>query len=217
MKSWVRATLISFVLVGGTVFFAYHSLNELNNTLDNISAAYIAIANTRAVSLSNKTNGGISITTPETASTTEVTSATTTPEAISAAAALTSVKLSFVFPQKSNEVYVGCTYQIPLQASTTIRSLGAALIDADTREAVGPIASGLAKVTKIESDAQSLDWKVGAVWPGEYFILISKVNDIEIETKSKFFMIRAMPKDISASKRGTICKESDGFFAAVAN
>ncbi len=217
MKSWARSTLISFVLVGGTVFFAYHSLNELNTTLDNISAAYIAIADTRAISLSNKTNGDISTTTLETASTTEVTIATTTPIIISTVATAASVKLSFVFPPKNSEVYVGCTYQIPLQASTTIHSLGAALIDTSTGEAVGPIASGLAKVTKIESDAQSLDWKVGAVWPGEYSILISKANDIEIETKSKSFMIRAMPKDISASKRGTLCKEADGFFAAVAN
>ena len=99
-----------------------------------------------------------------------------------------------------------------MQSSTTIHSLETALVDAGTRETTGPIASGLARENKIEPNSQSLDWKVGVVWPGEYFILISKINGVEIETKSKFFMIHEIPEGISTSERESMCKKSNGSF-----
>lgn len=215
MKNWIRVALISFTLVGGTAFFAHQSLNQFDNALANLSASYIAIANTPPISFSDKTSGEqISTTTPETASTTTQEIASTTTLKIASASATSSatatdIKLSFVFPKK-NEVYIGCTYKIPLQSSTTIQSLEAALVDSNTGETIGPIASGLAKVNKIKPDSQSLHWKVGVVWPGEYHILLSKINGVETGIKSKFFILYKIPEDISASERGKICKESGG-------
>lgn len=93
-----------------------------------------------------------------------------------------------------------------------ISSLETALVDAGTRENVGPIASGLARAYEIKSGSQGLEWKVGVVWPGEYFILISEINGIEKEVESKYFMIHKMPENISIDEKEEICKKSDGLF-----
>jgi hypothetical protein len=72
--------------------------------------------------------------------------------------------------------------------------LKTALLDAGTREAIEPIASGLARENKIEPNSQNLDWKVGEVWPGKYYIKVSNINGVDLE--SKVFTIRKMPKGI---------------------
>jgi hypothetical protein len=215
MKNWVRVAAISSVLIGGTVFFAYQSLNQFNSTLNNLSASYIAIAvaNTRSLALSDKMNREqISTTTLETISTTTPQDiSTSSPIIISTAATSTEVKLSLVFPPKSNDVYTGCTYQIPLQSSTTIRSLKTALIDAGTRETIGPIASGLAKEDiNIEKGSQNLKWKIGAVWSGTYYIKVSNINGTAAEIQSKVFQINKMSADITTDEQKNICKKSGG-------
>jgi len=89
-----------------------------------------------------------------------------------------------------------------------ISSLEAALIDAGVREAIPPKTSGLAKENIIEKESQNLNWKVGFVWPGAYYIKISKINGVEAVFRSKVFEINNMPKGISAAEREKICKES---------
>ncbi len=198
MKNWIRIILACFVLLGGTALFAYQSLNQFNNALDNLSASVLTIANTPPIPFSDKTN--------------KEQISTTTPETTSTSATSTDLKLSFIFPQKGSEVYIGCTYQLSFQSSTIIRSLETALIDAVTIETVEPIASGLARENKIEPNSQSLNWKVGVVWPGEYYIKVSNINGVDLENKSKVFTISKMPKGISADEREKICKESDSSF-----
>ena len=213
--------MISFVLVGGAAFFVYHSLNQFNNTLDNLSASSFAIANIPPVLFSDKTNKEqIPTSTPEIISTTATstdisttaTSTLVTSTDISTTATSTDLKLSFSFPKKNSEVYIGCAYQLSFQSSTTIRLLETALIDDGTNETVEPIASGLARENKIEPNSQSLDWKVGVVWPGKYYIKVSNINGADLKSYSKVFTIRKMSKGISADKREKICKESNGSF-----
>ncbi len=194
MASRIYIAIIVLVLIGGTLSFGYWSIDQFNlalNTFDtslNQLSASLA-ANTRPIP--NNT----------TATTTDVVEiATTTPD------------VTITFPAKGKDVYIGCTYQLSLQSSTTIRSLETTIVDAGTGEVAGPIASGLARINKLEQNSQSLDWKVGEVWHGEYFILLSKINGVEIETKSKYFMIHKMSENVSASKREKICKESNGSF-----
>mgnify|MGYP001558495791 CR=1 FL=1 len=223
MKNWIRVASVFSVLVGSTALFGYWSLNQFDNALNNLSASYIAVTNTPLTSFSDKTNEEqiltaaleiTSTTTPEVISTTTPeaisTSATSTPSETPFLTGSTDLKLSFVFPKNNNEFYIGCTYQISLQSSTTIHSFGVALVDAGTEEAAGPIASGLARENKIEPDSQSFNWKVGEVWPGEYFISMSKVNGVEMKTKSEYFTIHKMPQDISVSERENMCKGSGG-------
>lgn len=184
MNSWKRIIIAVFVLIGSAVFFGHWSLNQFNNAFDNLSTSYVA--NISSVSPSSKINNNQIST--------------------------TSLEMSFTFPQKGDGVYIGCTYQISWQSSTTINSLETALIDAGTREAAGPIASGLAKENTIGKDSQNLKWKVGVVWPGAYYIKISKINGVDTEFRSKVFEINRMLTNISTDEQENICKESGGSF-----
>src|SRR3989344_3302421 len=213
MKNWIRIFLVCFVLIGGTAFFVYQLSNQFNNALDNLSASSFAIAKIPPIHFFDKTNKEqIPTSTPETISIPAVSTdpiSTSTPETISTSATSTDdLKLSFIFPKKNNEVYIGCTYQLFFQSSTIIRLLETALIDAGAIEIIEPIVSGLARENKIEPNSQSLDWKVGVVWPGEYYIKVSNVNGIDLENYSKVFTISKMPKGISVDEREKICKES---------
>jgi len=93
-----------------------------------------------------------------------------------------------------------------------MRLLEIALFDDGTNKSIGPSTSGLARENKIESNSQSLDWKVGVVWPGKYYIKVSNINGVELENYSKTFTIKNMPKGISIGEKEKLCKESDGSF-----
>ena len=193
--------MVCFVLIGSTAFFVFHFLNQFNKALDNLTASTFTIAKIPPVSLSNKTNKApIPASAPET---------TPTP---ATSAESTDLRLSFIFPKENSEVYIGCTYQLSFQSSATIRLLETALIDAGSRDAIEPDASGLAVENKIGPNSQSLDWKVIPIWPGEYYIGVSKINGVDLESRSDVFTIRKMPKDISVGEKGKICKESGGSF-----
>lgn len=180
--------------------FGYWSINQFDSVFDNLSAPYVANILTAS---SFKKDAYLVSTSPEIsgelATSTSSGQATTTPP-----------ELSFTFPQKDTGVYIGCTYPISWQSSTTIISLETALIDAGTRESVGPIASGLAKENTIEKDSQNLKWKVGTVWPGKYYIKISKVNNINAENQSGVFKVNKMPKRIGEEEKTDICQSSGG-------
>lgn len=219
MSGWKYISIVVLILLGGTVYFGYWALSQYNLALDTYSDSYSQLsvslaAYTKAVlgrtAATTTDISGISTTTPETISTTTPQNiSASSPIIISTPAASTDLKLSFIFPNKDNEMYTGCTYQIPLQSSTTIRSLGTALIDAGTRETIGPIASGLAKENSIEKGSQNLEWKVGVVWPGTYYIKVSNINGIAAEIRSKVFRIIKMPVD-NTDEQKNICKKSGG-------
>ncbi len=191
MKSWKRITLVVFVLLGSTTFFGYWSFGQFDTVFDTLNASYLASTLSASSFHQTVTKRDVSTTSPEIA----------TPVASS-----TDVELSFTFPQEDEGVYISCTYHISWQSPTTISSLETALIDAGTREPAGPIASGLAKENTIEPDAQNLTWKVGVVWPGEYYIKISKINGVEAEFKSKVFEINKMPEG-SDEEDNNLCPE----------
>lgn len=211
MSGWKYISIIVSILLGGTGYFGYWALSQHNLALDTYGASYSQLGASFAAYSKSVLDQTTATTTDslEISTTTPQTISTTTPIILSTSATSTEVKLSFIFPKKNNDVYIGCTYQIPLQASTTIHSLGAALIDAGTRETIGPIASGLAKENAIEKNSQNLSWKVGVVWPGKYYIKVSNINGIDVETRSNVFTISKMPNDISAAEREKKCKQSD--------
>jgi len=208
--AWKRIILVIFVLIGGVIFFRYWSINQFNQAFDDLSAfSYVAIVNTPSFFSDKTKKEQTPTTTPEIIST----PATSTDETIILSAGTSAdLELSFTFPQKNDEVYIGCAYQLSWQSSTTISLLKTALVDAGTRESMGPIASGLAKENAIEKDSQNLSWKVGVVWPGEYYIKVSNINGVDLETRSKVFTISKIPEGISADEKEKICKESNSSF-----
>ena len=175
--------------------FGYWSMGQFNQAFYNLIISYLA--NSHSVYPVFKQNTGLVSASPEISG--EFTTSTD-PE------------LFFTFPQNNTRVYVGCTYQISWQSSTTIHSLESVLVDAGAGESVGPIASGLVKKNEIGPNSQSLDWKVGVVLPDEYYINASNINGVDLENYSKVFTISTMPKGISVDEREKICKESNSSF-----
>jgi len=192
MKNWIRIFLICFVLVGGTMSFGYWSINQFDDAFDSLTASLFAIippVNPR-------------LTVSETSTSASSTSPTNQNDLDS--------KFQLIFSPKKNGVYIGCTYEISWLASTTIKSLETALIDAGTRKPIGPIASRLAKENNIEANSQSLKWKVGVVWPGEYFISISNVNGVATDERSRKFIINEVPNGSDEKEQKNLCEETGG-------
>lgn len=209
MKSWKRITLVVFVLIGGALSFGYWSIEQFNQVFDNLGVSYLA--NIHSVQQSFKQNTELASTSLDISGefvvSTDSELASASSEISVTLAPPTDPELSFTFPQKDTKVYIGCTYQISWQPTTMISSLEAALIDAGAREAVGPETSGLAKENTIEEESQNLNWKVGfSVWPGAYYIKVSKINGVESEFRSQVFKISQMPKGIDEKERINICR-----------
>ena len=199
MKDWKRIVLVVFVLLGATLSFRYWSLNQFDDVFENLSASYIAIS-----PIVHKL--------PTTATSTPVaaTSTPTTSEASSTSSSDIDPKFQLIFSPKKNGVYIGCTYEISWLASTTIKSLETVLIDAGTRKPTGPVASGLAKENTIDADSQVLEWKVGVIWPGEYFISISNVNHMATDERSQKFIVNEIPNGSNKKEQKNLCEETGG-------
>lgn len=196
MKNRARIFLVCFILVGGTTLFAFRSLNQFNNALDDLSASSLAVASTPPNSFSVKTNKS------------QILGATT--QIAKTPAAKTDLGPSFVFPKKGDELYMGCTYRLSFRSGAATSSLTTVLVDAGSRDLVEPSVSGLATENKIEPNSQSLDWKVGVFWPGEYYIKATSANGVVF--RSGVFKLKWMPKDISAGEKQKLCMELGGSF-----
>jgi len=220
MKSSKRIALVMFILIGSTIFFSYWSINQFNQVFDqvfdNLSSAYLADVPPAYSSL--KQRAGLVFGSPEIsgelATSTDSELASTSTEMLVIVATSTDptdpVERYFTFPKKDTKVYIGCTYSISWQSSTMINSLETALIDVGTREPIGPIASGLAKENTIERDSQNLEWRVGVVWPGKYFISISNVNGVATDERSQKFIINEIPNGSDEKEYKNLCEETGG-------
>lgn len=177
MSSWKYITLVVCVLIGAALFFGNWVSKQFKYAFNNFDASYNQLSaslttNTKLVS-ENK------ITTPTDFS--EI--------------ATTTLDISIIFPKKEDDVYIGCDYEISWESNSTIKSIDIALVDAGTLKPAGPIASGLS-ATSSETELKGLDWKVGNVWPGQYYILISKINNQNIDKKSGIFIVNPKTEGI---------------------
>ncbi|MBU1348872.1 hypothetical protein KJ781_02290 [Patescibacteria group bacterium] len=207
MKHSIRVFLICLVLVGGTAIFAYELLNKFNVVFDDLSASGYAMALQPIPTVDKADTEQVPTSTSETIPAT----ATSTDLVISTdIATSTDLTFSFIFPKQDSALYFGCTYKLSFESSTTVHSLATAVIDAGTLDTVEQVASGLAMEHEIEPNTQSVDWKVGVAWPGEYSISASNINGTGSgKSYSAIFTIKMMPKGISAIERLKICEESN--------
>ena len=164
MGSWKYITLIVLLLVGCTLFFRQWSLHQFDVAFKTFDVSYnelaSSIAATNTIIVSNATS----------------TQSAETPD------------MTLTFPQKGNVLYVGCNYTVTWNATSSITALEIALVDAGTRKPSGPKTSGLSS-TSSPAQIESLHWKVGNVWPGNYFIAISSINGNTVDKKSDVFTI----------------------------
>jgi hypothetical protein len=210
MKDWKRIFLVVSLLIGATLTFGNWSLNRFNDVFDSIMATPVVITipvSSRLQEVETSTS-----TTMITASSTNATSTATSTASSTTQLVLNDLDTNFelIFSPAKGAVYVGCTYEISWTASTTINSLSTALIDAGTGKPTGPIASRLAKENIIAVPSQNLKWKVGVVWPGEYYISISSVNGVDFDTKSKKFLIMEIPSGLAVEAKNNLCEETGG-------
>lgn len=217
MQHWVRIVLAVLMLLGGTLSFGYWSLRQFDTIFDNLDTPYVANTLTASSSFKEDADGEFAsremsdaLATPTDGIIPPFTATTTTASTTPVTATSTDLEFSFTFPQKGDEVYIGCTYPISWQSSTTVQSLETALIDAGTRKPVGPIASGLARGNIVEQGSQNLKWQVGIVWPGEYFIELSKINGVEVDFRSKVFETNKIPAGMSEAEKTARCQSSGG-------
>ncbi|PCI29851.1 hypothetical protein COB55_01380 [Candidatus Wolfebacteria bacterium] len=206
----MRIILVTFVLVGSVAFFGYWSIGQFNQVFDDLSISNLANNHlvyqslSRPVTKRASTTPHISLDIADIPDTEDIATSTDL-EAVSTS---TVHELSFTFPQGDTEVYIGCTYPMSWDLSMTVDSMSVMLVDAGTRIAVEPGASGLERENTVEEDSKNIDWEVGPVWAGEYYIKIFKVNDTDTEIRSKVFVINNMPENTSTSEKEGICEES---------
>ncbi|MEK7613451.1 MAG: hypothetical protein AAB439_01070 [Patescibacteria group bacterium] len=179
MSKLLYISIVALILLGGVSYFGYWALNQNKLALDAYDVSYNQL--------------GTSLT----AYTQLILERATDKDTLGAA---TASEVSFTFPTEGDELYIGCDYQVAWETATTtstssvaVKSLDIALIDAETREVIGPIASGLS-ATSTDTESTYLDWKVGKVWPGKYHILISKINEQKTSTESAEFTVRQVPE-----------------------
>jgi len=193
MKDRTRIVLVVSLLLGATLSFSYWSLNQFDAVFDSLAASPAT-----SYSPVNPRLAAVSETSTSTSSTPP-----TNQNGLDS-------NFQLIFSPKGDGVYMGCTYEISWSASTTIQSLETALVDAGTRKPIGPKTSGLAKESSIEASSQSLKWKVGVVWPGEYFISILNVNGVAADERSRRFMIHEIPSGSDEKEQKRLCEETGG-------
>jgi hypothetical protein len=191
MEGWKRILVVASILIGSVCFFGYWSLSQLNQVFDtlslNLSAA--SVAHTQTVSSFLEKEADV---------------ASTSPAVFNVFATSTKDGVSFTFLQQDTGLYGGCTYPILVQASTTIASVEAILVDAETRDPVASKVSGLAKAQAL-GKSQDISWKVGAVPPGDYYIKVSKIDGATVAVRSSAFSIQRMKEGLTEKEKESLC------------
>jgi len=174
MNAWKRIALIAFLLVGATLSFGYWSLREFSLAIAKLDNSYSELS-LSAIALTSLQNSR------------QVKTATSTPQ------------VSFNYPIAGDKLTAGCSYDISLTSSTTINSRELTLIDAVSDRSIDAESSGLATSTTPSKSGQ-IPWTIGKVTDGEYYLSISKINDLQVEEKSGVFKIKESPNSSSTPK-----------------
>lgn len=192
MKNTIRIIFIVIIFLGGAWGFRYWALDNFDSSLSIIDESLI-IPN---IIPQNNSSTIVDINTEDLSYSD---TSTDIPLIIES-------DLSFEFPKKDDVVYEGCSYQINLNSSTKIINTNMSLVDLGTRQSSGPVASGLPKEILFENN--NFKWKVGNVWPGQYYILLSSVNNQELSKKSPVFNIKKIPDNVTKSNIDEFCKNN---------
>lgn len=194
MKNAIKIFSYVFVLIGGTLVFAYWSLNSFDQVFSSIdSAQQSSLAN--VISINNIPESNSIATTTQEDQEIE-TPNTITPDINN---------FEFTFPSKPTDFYKGCEYTISWQ-DLGIDSVNMTLIDAGNRKAIGPTVSGVPRSLSGKS-LQSFDWKVRNIWSGKYYIEASSINGNEIQKRSAVITLVDIPIDITPENIDDFCQK----------
>ncbi len=198
MKNISRITLFIVIFIGGSLAFRYWALDNFNLAFSDFDKVSVASSYIKETSKNEIISGEIvvPVVLNETTKILPVVEKEIKPE-----------DLSFIFPLKGSSLYQGCKYDVILDSSSSINNIDYALVDVGTRTPIGPVSSGLPKNAQMEI-ANAIEWKVGNVWPGAYYILTSNINDKDIKKRSDFFNIKKIPSDVNLKDIEDFCKNN---------
>lgn len=190
-KDWKRIMLTSMFLVGTAGAFGYWSISEFNKALSNVDK------NEYPASVINPVNVGASvIDTVSTMASTPISTSTsidvfvaTSTNATSTIVDLDPKTFSLTFPAKGDVLYTGCTYGLKWASSTKASSFDLWLVDDSKLEKLKPSSSGLVG-TSSYGFFGILPWTVGDVDQGTYYILVSKIDGVDITYRTDKFSIK---------------------------
>ncbi len=180
-------------LVGTAGAFGYWSVSEFNKALSSVDrneypASVIRPIDSSAVINSIAYNTQVTTSTVGTTSV-DIVSTSTITEAPTLIENLDPKTFSLNFPAKGDVLYTGCTYGLKWASSTKASSFDLWLVDDSKLEKLKPSSSGLVG-TSSYGFIGILPWTVGDVDQGTYYILISKIDGVDITYRTDKFSIK---------------------------
>ena len=201
MKHTLRIIFFSIVLMGGALYFGYWAHNRFNQAFTDIDTATTTVVAHSVVAHASIPTLPTPQATPKPDISTPAQPETPKPTAVVLPKESTK-DFAFTAPTKGMTLYQGCTYTIAW--SPEVSTVAMALVDAGTREHMGPVTSGIPK-TVTGAAKKSIEWKVGSVWPGQYYILTASINDAAKVVKSGTFDIESIPKTMTPEQAKSLC------------
>lgn len=211
MKNAKRIILVTILLIGGTLIFGYWSLRQFdlvfNNTTEtSITKSIFSIfSKDKKNEVKDETNEEFPAPivqdveeSPLVIETNIITNQEESEER--------ELNLTFFSPVKENNFFIGCKYNIIWRSEVASDQLVFSLVDAGMRKKVSTFKSGMPENTTI-TNAKSLEWKVGDVWPGRYYVLISGASDEYLKKRSEVFEIKQIPQGTSPNLIADFCKK----------
>ncbi len=99
-------------------------------------------------------------------------------------------RYNFIKPKKDQILYKGCTYDIALDFADgdSPEYMGISLADFGTKKFVSKDISGLKNSITLKDN--SFKWYIGDIWPGEYYLMVSMINGVDVNVVSNKFIIQ---------------------------
>ncbi len=195
MKHFKRIAITSTILIGSTLAFGFWALNKFNNAFSDIDEAYKIhtinpYKNPNQITQFSQSTSTATSTTVASLETSNHIASTTTKNTETTQEKNTNTGFKFTFPKKDTNIYTNCSYKISWNSSD-VKSINLSLVDAGTKK---PLLKtyGIPKNLSGEN-LTGFDWKVGFVWPGEYYILAGDINNVNWQEKSPVFTVVDTP------------------------
>lgn len=193
MNHWKKILSIAIILVGGTAIFGYWAINEFDKVFSRLVDTNNQVA--KAGDLVSIVESSVVVSTS-----TDSTVSTSTPVEIAITTLISGYfdpnNFSIITPQKGNTLYVGCNYNVKWNEPNLLSDADLWVVNAETIEKVHPSTS-LLSVSSTTEPVSNIDWKIGNIATGTYYILFSKINDQDFTYRSDKFYVEELGSDMT--------------------
>lgn len=187
MKNVFWISGVSFLLIGSAYAFRIWALQEFAAALDQMTGNGTQKSLLASVGIAGQDMGSAS-------TTLAVSSDSSAPK-----------QLTFMFPSDGDTLYEGCAYPVTWESSTTLTAIGLKIRDAHALQAVSPAVAGLP--TNATTTNSTLQWRVGTVRPGTYYLEITSANGLEYQQRGPSIELAEPAQD---AQLDVLCKKTGG-------